>query len=211
MSLGGATGLVVEDVAPATVQLTLQPMLASVLSLEVGTSGELDEGTALAAPLTPNPQSVRVRGPAHRVRVLESIPLQPLDLGDVTESGAYAVAVDTTGLGDLSVTPLAVTVGVRVEPEVTRVLADVPVTVDGDIDGSYELSPPVIEVRLAGASTPVNGTRAEEVHAVVQREPLAGLEPGQAGVASINLQGVPPLVRVLSLDTDSVLVRRTAP
>lgn len=209
--LGGATGLVVEDVAPPAVRLTLQPMLSAVLPLEVVTSGELDEGVALAAPLTPDPQNIRVRGPAHRIRVLESVRLRPLDLRDVTESGAYAVAVDTTGLGDLSVTPLNTTVGVRVEPEVTRLLADVPVVVEGDIDGSYEVMPSVIEVQLAGARTPVNGTRPEEVRAVVALEPVAGLEPGQTEVGSITFQGVPPLVRVLSVDADSILVRRTAP
>jgi len=206
------TGVVVEDIAPATVHLLLQPTLSTVLPLRLRTRGALSAELALAAPVGIDPPSARVRGPAHRVRALDSIALGPLDLGDLSESGSYRLDVDTTGLGELSVTPLSATAAVRLEPAVERTLASVPVMLqDGeDLEAaarSFVFAPTSIEVRLAGARTPVTGTREEEVRAVVLWESVAGLPPGEARVVPIELRGVPGLVRAFS-GSDSVLVQR---
>ncbi len=111
--LEAGRGLVVEDIAPVAVRLTLQPSVSALLPLRVLMTGRLGGGVALAAPVSLDPQAVRVRGPAHRVRGLDSVRLEALDLGNLRRSGSYPVAVDTTGLGGLSVTPLVATIGLR--------------------------------------------------------------------------------------------------
>jgi len=206
--LARESGLVVEDISPGAVRLLLQPTLTALLPLSARTRGDLERDLALAAPLSLNPQTVRVRAPAHRIRALDSIPLEPLDLSQVTASGSYPVAVDTTGLGQVSVSPLAATVGVRLEPAMERILDEVPVIVEGNSD--FLVAPSTISVRLEGARTPVSGTREEEVWAVVPAEAVAELAPGESRRAPVRLRGVPALVRAFS-ETDSVLVQRALP
>ena len=204
-------GLVVEDIAPAAVRLTLQPSVSALLPLRVFMTGRLGGGVALAAPVSLDPQAVRVRGPAHRVRGLDSVRLEALDLGNVRSSGSYPVAVDTTGLAGLSLTPLMATIGLRLEAVTERVLAEVPVVIESpdtsDGAGPFSVTPATIEVRIVGARTPVTGTRGEEVRAVVEGEALAGLGPSETRMVPIRLSGVPPLVDAFA-GTDSVLVGR---
>jgi hypothetical protein len=208
----GSSGVVVEDIAPATVRLLLQPTLSRVLPVRVMTRGSLRGELALAAPAVLDPQSVRVRGPAHRVRALDSIPLVALDLGEVSESGVHALAVDTAGLDGVTITPLAATVMIRVEPALERTLAAVPVVVEDTTgsaarSGSFVITPTAIEVRLAGAHSPVTDLRAEDVRAVVPWSAVSAIPPGEARIVPIVLHGVPVLVRAFS-GTDSVLVQR---
>lgn len=209
--VGAGSSLVVEDISPASVRVRLQPTLSSLLPLSVSLVGELPEGMALAAPVGLNPQLVRVRGAAPRVRALDSIPLEPLDLAGVSGSGIYTVAVDTAGLGGVTVAPAEATLGLRLEPATERVLAGVPVMAvpgeGGPLPDSLVIEPGSIQVRLQGARTPVAGTRAEEVQAVVPPEAWQGLAPGEARRAPIRLRGLPTLVRGFSA-VDSVTVRR---
>ena len=212
--VSAGSGLVVEDIAPANVRLLLQRTVSRLLPLRITTTGELSSGLALAAPLGLNPQVVGVRGAAQRVRGLDSITLQPLDLSGVRESGIFPVDLDTIGLGDIIVTPRSATIGVRVEPAIERELAAVPVVPESGEDGSllYDsltILPAAILVRLQGASTLVSGALPEEVQAVIPREALLGLEPEQERRVPIRLRGLP--VMVLGVATmDSVTVRRSS-
>ena len=213
--VSAGSGLVVEDIAPATVQLSLQRTVSRLLPLRVTTTGELSSGLALAAPLGLNPQVVGVRGAAQRVRDLDSISLLPLDLGGVRESGIFPVDLDTIGLGDIIVTPRSATIGVRVEPSIERDLSAVPVVPglgeDGEsFSGSLTFLPSVVTVRLTGARTPVSGARPEEVSAVVPWESLIDLEMEEERWVPIQLLGLPALV-LGDAGVDSVTVRRSAP
>ena len=93
-----------------------------------------------------------------------------------------------------------------------RTLAAVPVVVEDMPDsvgspGEYVVVPAAIEVRLAGARTPVTAIRDEEVRAVVPWASLHALPPGEGRVVPIELHGVPALVRAFS-GADSVRVQR---
>ena len=206
--------LVVEDIAPATVHLALEKSVTRVVPIRVTTSGELPSGMALAAPIGLNPQMVGVRGSAQRVRAISSVTLEPLDLNAVGGSGIYTVNVDTTSLGGLSLDPSTVNLGIRLEPSLERELAGVRV-VSGTGEDGASLSDPVtmlpasILVRLEGARTAVTGARAEDIQAVVPREAMAGLAPGQERRVPIRLRGLPALVRGFA-DVDSVTVRRVS-
>jgi hypothetical protein len=208
----GSTGVVVEDIAPATVRLALQPTLTATVPLRVATRGTLPGTLALSTPVALDPPTVSVRGPAHRVRGLDSVSVGPLDLGDLSESGVHPLPVDTTGLGDLAVEPLAAAAVVHLEPAVERMLSEVPVVVEVPSDGgassaAFVVAPAAIEVRLSGARTPVSAAREEDVRAVVPWEAARAVPPGEARVLPIELHGVPALVRAFS-EADSVRVER---
>jgi hypothetical protein len=209
----GSSGVVVEDIAPATVRLLLQPVLARVLPVRVVTRGSLSGELAFAAPAVLDPPTVRVRGPADRLRAIDSIPLAAFDLGDVRESGVHELAIDTAGLDGVSVTPLAATMTLRIEPALERTLAAVPVVVE-DAAGSTEASrsfvitPAAIEVRLSGARAHVTAVSADDVRAVAPWSSVSAIPPGEARLVPIELRGLPRLVRAFS-GADSVLVRRT--
>lgn len=209
VALEPGSGVVVEDISPATVRLRLERTGTALVPVKLQTLGELRGEMAFAAPVELDPQFVRVRGAQRRVRGLDSVPLLPLELKDVRQSGMYSVDVDTTGLGDLTVTPLSASVQVRLEPAVERDLGAVPVLVapaqrsSGDTIVSV---PAAVSVRLAGARTPVDSTDPAAVRAIVPPEALAGLRAGEERRVPIRLRGLSPLVRGFA-GMDSVTVR----
>lgn len=210
--LGEGSQLMVEDILPAAVRLSLEPTATALVPVRVRTTGDFPSGLALAAPVGLNPPFVRVRGAARRLRALDSVALAPLDLDRVAKSGTYQVDVDTSVLGGLDVDPTSATLALRLEPALERDLPAVPV-VAADRDGrpadSLEIVPPTVPVRLAGARTPVTGTDSAGIRAVVPWEALADLGPGQERRVAIRLRGLPPLVRGFTT-VDSVTVRRLA-
>lgn len=210
VQLEGGTGYVVQEISPATVRLSFQRTRSELLPVAVRTTGELLEGLALAAPIGIQPQTVRVRGPVSRVEAVDSVVLDPLDLSSVVSSGIYTVAVDTSSVTGLSTVPAEVSLGVRLEQAVERILGGVPVVVetsDGAVSDAVEVLPSTLQVTLRGARTVVSSTDPEEVRAAVTAEAVEGLEPGYQRRVPIVLRGVPELVRAFA-PVDSVTVRR---
>jgi hypothetical protein len=210
VAIDPGSGLVVEDIVPASVRLRLEPTLSTLVHIRVVIRGALPDGMALAAPVGLDPQVVRVRGPGRRVRAIDSISTEPLDLDGVTASGIYDVELDTAGLGGVTVAPLRASLAIRLEPELERELRAVPVVALPDstapLRDSLVIVPPTVVVRLAGARTPVLGTDAAAVRAVVPWEDLMGLGPGEQRRVPIRLRGLPALVRGVAA-VDSVTVR----
>lgn len=208
--LNDGSGLVVEAILPATVQLRFEPTDSTALPLSVRVRNELPEGLSLAQPLGLTPPVVRVRGPSRMVEDLDSIPLEPLDLSAVDRSGQYTVAVDTAGLGGLVVEPTGATLSVFLEPTVERVIGGVPVVLEaaeGVDTTSLVFSPSSIQVTLMGARTLVNQANVEGLRAVVAAADVQGLVPAEEREVTIRVSGVPNLVRAFS-PTTTVRVRR---
>jgi len=211
VALESGSGLVVEDISPGSVRLRLEPTVTSLIPIRVITRGSLPDGVALAAPVTLNPQAVRVRGAGRAVRAIDSISLEPLDLAAVSGSGVYTLELDTTGLGAVTVAPESATLAIRLEPSLEREISAVPVVAvpdSADTAGdAFVIVPPTVLVRLAGARTPVTGTDSAAVRAVVPWEEVAGLQAGEERRVPIRLRGLPALVRGVAA-VDSVTVRR---
>ena len=214
VELDGA-GLVVETVVPASVLLHFEPTQSSALPLSVRTHSQLPEELALAQPLGLTPPVVRVRGAVRVVESLDSIPLESLDLGAVTESGIYRVRVDTAGLGGVAVEPSTASIAVRLERSVERVIGNVPVVADPPAGGGTRVlvTPATVQVTLRGALTPVNQASVDALMGLIAPADLAGLVPGQGRRVLIRLSGVPPLVRALMVvdSADVVLEPETPP
>jgi YbbR domain-containing protein len=207
VALGEGRGVSVESLNPSTVRIVLEPAASRVVPLRVRTQGSLPGHLALASPIGLNPHLVRVRGPASRIQGLDSMPLLPLDLDEITKSGVHELPVDTAGLHGVRVMPPTATVGIRVEEEVERVLSGVPVIVRSPGGSeSLSVSPTAVDVTLRGARTLVTAVNPADLRVWVSPELLSGMTPGEERRVPVKVEGVPALVSS-SVPDDIVTVR----
>ena len=210
VDLGGRSRVTVEAVSPLTARLSFEPAVARNVHVAVPLRGDLPDEIALATVPELTPAVVVVRGPESRIMGLDTVQLVPLDLGSVRQSGAFSLAVDTTGLHGAVVRPAVVTVTMRVEPLVERVIENVSVRADPPNGDSITLMPATVQLRLEGPSTLVTAVDFSRVGVSVDPESLRGLQPGETRRVRIRVEGVPPLVRAF-LSSDVATVRRADP
>jgi hypothetical protein len=195
VQLGQRAGVSVESVSPLTVNISFEPAASKTVPIAIRVRGDLPPSLALSSELGMNPQTVRVRGPESRLQGLDSLLMAPFDLGQVRESGAFAVLLDTTGLGGASVEPPETTLGVRVEPLEERVVDAVPVDVESRTgSGQVTIDPAVVQVRLTGARTLVTAMDLSLLRVSIAPESLRDLRAGEARLVRIEIDGVPRLV-----------------
>ena len=208
VQLGERPGVSVESLSPPEVRVSFEPAETRLLPVATRIVGEVSDDLALAADIDVSPRLVRVRGPASRMETLDSVPLQPFDLSEVEQSGAFAVPVDTTVLDASSVVPQTATLDVRVEALVERVLEGIPV--EAEVAAGEEevvVEPSTIQVRLSGARSLVTSLDPERIRIRLSSEMLDGMQPGEERVFQIRVEGVPELVSAVP-ETERVRVRR---
>jgi hypothetical protein len=207
VDLGQRAGVNVESMSPLTIEVSFEQAMTRSVRLWTPLHGRLPATLALSSPLAISPTMVDVRGPQGRVGELDSIPLQPLDLEGVRESGAFELAVDTSGLGGATVRPASVMVGVRVEPVVERVLEAVEVQANAPTGSPRAaVMPSTVRLRIEGASSLVTAIDLSLVRIVVSPEALRDLAPGETRRVVLTVEGVPPLVAAYP-ETDAVTAR----
>lgn len=201
-------GVTVESVTPSTIRLAFEPALSRLVPVASRVQGAVGEGLALAGDVSVNPPFVRIRGPESRVQALDSIPLEPFDLTSVDESGVFSVPVDTSGLAGATAVPATVSLGIRVEEVVERIIPGVPVRA-GAPDGAFELilDPDSVQVRLFGARSLVTGLDPARLEVSVGAQFLLGMAPGEVRRVPLQVEGVPERVTAEPL-TEQVTVRR---
>lgn len=207
VQLGQRSGLTVESVSPASVQLSFEPARTRLVPLAARLVGAVDERLALLSDIEVSPQLVRVRGPESRMEGLDSLPLMPFDLSAVSRSGAFTVAVDTAGLLGASVVPPLATLGIRVEDVIERVLK---VLVEAEAGADVQAvvaEPDSVPVRFVGGRTRVTALDPQLLRATIPADMLEGMAPGEERVVPVRLDGVPELVTATT-EVDRVRVRR---
>ena len=207
VSLPGAPGVVVEELVPGSIRISLEAARSESLPLVVRTSGRLPAGLALAAPLGVSPVVARVRGPARLLDQVTSIPLAPVDLSQIGGSGLVEAEVDTAGLSGLLVDPMRASVGIRVDPAATRLLRELPIQVADAPGFAVVLEPTASDVRVSGAEVRLNAAPLGGLRPAVDGRLLAGLAPGQSRTLPVGVLEVPPLLSATPV-VDSVLVFR---
>jgi YbbR domain-containing protein len=207
VELGERSGLTVESVSPSTVRVSFEPALTRLVPISSRFAGRIRDHLALAADIEVSPQLVRVRGPESRLEGLDSLPLVPFDLSEVSRSGAFTVAVDTAGLLGASVVPPNATVDVRVEDMVERILEVDVQAIASPGEDEVVADPATIQVRLAGARTVVTSLDPARLRAWVPPEFLQGMAPGEERLVRIQVDGVPRLVSAVP-GTERITVRR---
>lgn len=109
-------------IRPSVVTLVFERVVTESRPVSITTRGDLPDHLEFDAPPTVRPSTVDVNGPSGEVESLDSMRLVPLDLRDITEPSVLVrtVAIDTTGLSELSIQPRRVEVRMSVslrEPE----------------------------------------------------------------------------------------------
>lgn len=208
VQLGQRSGLTVESLSPPDVRISFEPAQTRLLPVSMRLVGDIRDHLALASDIDVSPRLVRVRGPESRLAGLDSVPLEPFDLSDITRSGSFTVPLDTSGLLGASVVPGTATVGIRVEELVERVLDDIPVeAMAGADEEEVVVEPSSIQVRLSGARSIVTSLDPGRLRVWVPAEFLAGMAPGEQRYLQVRIDGVPPLVTAVA-ETQRVTVRR---
>jgi YbbR domain-containing protein len=204
-------GVVVEGIQPATVHLTVEPVERLSIPLAPRMIGALPGRLALAQRPQAVPSEVRVIGPRSRVLGLDSVPLVPIDLSAVSNSGRMTVAVDTARLSGLPIQPSEVSVEILVEDRIERVVTGLPVTLPNGLGGmanDLEISPATVSVILRGARSVVESTDPRALRVVVQVDDDGLPEPGEEGVFLVRLAGLSDLLEGTIQQSDVVLRRR---
>jgi YbbR domain-containing protein len=204
-------GVVVEGIQPATVHLTLEPVERLSIPLAPRMTGTLPGRVALARPLQAVPAEVRVIGPRSRVVDLDSVPLVPLDLTSISNSGRVTVAVDTARVSGLHIQPSVVSVDVEVEDRIERVVTGLPVSLPeglGAVADELEMRPATVSVILRGARSVVERADPRALRVVVQVEEDGLPESGEEGAFLVRLGGLPELLEGTIQQSEVVLRRR---
>jgi YbbR domain-containing protein len=210
VDLGGRTALAVESLSPQGIRLQFEPASTRSVPLALRLEGAVPDGLALATQVELAPARVRVRGPEAVVSLLDSVRIEPFDLGSVTRAGSHLVPVDTIGLIGSVVFPRSARLEIRVEEQLERLLDAVPITIGGgdpDEAPSVVLEPAEVRVRIVGARSVVLATDPANLSVVVDATVVEGMLPGEERTVGLTLTGVPPMATA-ELETDRVVVRR---
>lgn len=105
-----------EDIRPSTVRLSFERITTRLLPVLPVTQGEPPPGFRLDGPVRADPPAITVSGPSSRLAQLQMIRLPAVDISELTGPAAITVAVDTTQLYGLAVSPRQVTLTVSIEP-----------------------------------------------------------------------------------------------
>lgn len=208
VQLGQRSGLTVESLSPPDIRISFEPARTRLVPVSTRLVGRIRDHLALASDIDVSPPLVRVRGPESRLAGLDSVPLVPFDLAEVTRSGAFTVPIDTSGLLGASVVPQTATVGIRVEELVERVLDEIPVEALADPgEAEVVVEPASIQLRLSGARSIVTSLDPGRLRVWVPAELLEGMAPGEERFLRVRVDGVPALVTAVP-SAERVTVRR---
>ena len=208
VQLGQRSGLTVESISPATVRVTFEEAQVRMIPVAMRLAGRVPDHLAMAADIELSPQLVRVRGPQSRLEGLDSLILEPFDLSSISQSGLFAVAVDTSGfLGSLVVPPTA-SLGIRVEGLIERVLDGITVqAVANPVEAAVVADPATIQVRVMGARSIVTALDPSRLRVWVPTDLLLGMMPGEERFVRVQIDGVPALVTAAP-EPEGITVRR---
>ena len=208
VELGQWTGLTVEVISPAMIEIMFEPTMTRTLPIATRIYGDLRSNLALASSVGVAPVSVQVRGSESRIAQLDSILLERFDLATVEKSGVFSVAVDTAGLSSVYVSPEVVTMGFNVEDDIERVLQGFTVQFDTERVGmEVTIEPLLVQIRFSGPKSLVNALDPSLLRVWVSPEDLAGILPGEERRVPLRLEGVPDFVTAVS-ETAAVTARR---
>ncbi len=199
----------IESFAPSSVRLIFERKRRVEIPVSRRLTGRLPDSLALVSEPRANLLFAEVRGPASAVDPLETVFLEPFDLGGVTGSGRFDVALDTTGLGGLTVLPLTAALSVEVAPRQSWVVGQLQVEFP-EADADWVIDPGTLEVTLFGAELQLSAIDVDAIRvSVTAGAASVRLEIERNGEARVpvGLSGLTQWVDG-SLEADSVTVRR---
>ena len=208
VSVVGFGGVGVENIVPGAINVRLDRLSTRSIPVRVSTSGRLPTHLALTRALSMMPAFVQVSGPASLVDKHDTLDIIPVVLSDVDEPMTVETAVDTAGMGGVTVEPYVVTMRVPVEEAIDRVFEGVRVITDPVVgSGPILVSPQIVQVTVRGARSRVSEIDADDLIAVVPSYSLQDLGEVERRRVKVEVDGIPSLVFVVP-GADTVEVRR---
>ena len=200
------SSVTIENFAPSSVRLFFERNKEEEIPVSVRLVGTLPDSLAMVNEPRANLLFARVRGAASSVDALETVFLEPFDLGALTGPGRFDVPIDTAGLGELVVSPTTATLTVDASTRTTRVLMSMVELAGAGDDLAVE--PVSVAVTLYGAEELLGAVDSAAVRVLVGAE--AGelrrqLEENEAVRVPLTLSGLPRWVEG-TLGVDSVTV-----
>ena len=205
------SSVTIENFAPSSVRLLFERNKEEEIPVSLRLTGSLPDSLAMVDEPRANLLFTRVRGAASVVDGLETVFLEPFDLGRMTGSGRYDVALDTAGLGGLAVNPVSATLTVEVATRESRVVA-LPVAFPGSA-AELLAEPATVAVTLYGAEEVLErvDSTALRLRVAADLDVLrSALEDAENVRVPLVLNGVPQWVEAVVVP-DSVTVRREGP
>ena len=203
----------IEDFAPSSIRLIFERRVRVEIPVSWRTTGDLPDSLAVATEPHANLLFAQVTGPASLVDPIETVFLEPFDLGEVAGSGRFEVSLDTTGLGgELTVSPLTALLTVDVAPRQSWVLGRLAVDFPGGDEG-WIIEPDTLEVTLAGAELQLDAVDVGAVRVVVAADVATvrmQLERDGEARVPVAVGGLTRWVRGVAA-ADSVTVRVAGP
>ena len=203
--------VVIEDIAPSTVRLLFERRRTVDIPVSMRFAGALPDTLAFLEEPRSNLLIAQVRGVESAVAGLETVFLTALDLGTVTASGPYAVAVDTLDLEDLRVTPDRASITVAVATRQERILGPFPVQ-HAALGPGVTVVPDSVTITLSGAAAVLHRVDAAGVRVRVaadQAAVLRGLDEHGEIRVPLEILGLVDLMDA-SATPDAVTVEREA-
>ncbi len=208
---GHGSGVVVEEIVPSTVRLSLERSVEVSIPITSRLEGALPDSLALVAEPRVSPLFARVAGPESNVDSLETVFLEPLRLDEVTGSGRFDLQLDTAGLGPIALATERAEL--RLEVDVRRSMQLGPRPVDfHDPDGEFELEPDSVVVIAYGAQAVLGklDPRLVRLRVVANAQLLRlAMESGADSLFPIEVVGLNKLLSART-QVDRVAVRRRA-
>ena len=199
----------IEGFAPGSIRLLFERNSEEQIPVSVRLTGRLPDSLALVSEPHSNLLFVRVRGPASIVDPLETVFLEPFDLGALTGSGRFDVALDTVGLGGLAVSPATATVTVEVAPKTSWVFGQLAVEL-ADFGEDLIVEPESLSVTLLGAELQLSTVDVDAIRLEVAADAAAvrvAIEQNGEARVPVAVTGLPDWVEGVP-EADSVTIRR---
>lgn len=100
----------VDDIRPASIRLNFDRVTSRLLPVAVRTRGTLPDGYEMLQPMHLDPPRVRVSGPRRQLQAVDSVRIPTIDLSRLTAPTTLNLAVETSMLEGLTVSPAVVDV-----------------------------------------------------------------------------------------------------
>jgi hypothetical protein len=178
----------VQDIQPRALTIDLDATSQRVVSVHPVVRMR-DEAGFTAGRITVVPGRVRVFGPDARIRRLDSVRTEPLEVDGAEGPVEQSLALDTAGLGPaVRILPGSVTVRVDVEPVRERVFTGVPVRLASAGAGTLAPALDSVTVRVRGRAARLEALDPDSV--VVLAEWRGRSAPGRVALRVILPSGV---------------------
>jgi hypothetical protein len=196
ISVQGRPGLEIEGIQPSTVRIRLEPIERRGFPPALRFEGSLPDALALARAPVADPVEIRVSGPRSRLEAFDSVPIVPIDLSAITESGAIPARVDSAALAGLTAQPLDIRILFQLEEKITGSLNDVPLLLPGTLQGEGSFLPrfSAATVILQGARSAIDGVDPSLLWFVVDTSGVTLPGPGEEAEFPLRVQGLPAFV-----------------